>query len=187
MSFLILLILNVISFVRTRFCLISSLFWRIPSSNTFPSPSLNSIKAVYLSILGLFSFGFSILDLELCLDAGSCSFFAFSWRLFYLGLFFRGLFSSSFFGLLFFKHLFEFFRVFFNLSLQWFNMLVRTFILVFDLIENFSNHFQRINLFDVFDLAFEILISQSFDVVHFLRAVVVVVHSTSVSKGVVHS
>jgi len=66
-------------------------------------------------------------------------------------------------------------------------MLVRTFILVFDLIENFSNHFQRINLFDVFDLAFEILISQSFDVVHFLRAVVVVVHSTSVSKGVVHS
>ena len=66
-------------------------------------------------------------------------------------------------------------------------MLVCTFILVFDLIENFSNHFQRINLFDVFDLALEILISQSFDVVHFLRTVVVVVHSTSVSKGVVHS
>lgn len=65
-------------------------------------------------------------------------------------------------------------------------MLTRAFILVLDLIENFSDHPKGVNLVDVFDLPLQVLVCQSLHVMRFLSTVLVIVHSSSIGQGVVH-
>ena len=65
-------------------------------------------------------------------------------------------------------------------------MLAGALVLVLNLIENFSDHLQGVDLLDVLDLALQILVRQSLDVVHFLSTVLVIVHSASIGQCVMH-
>lgn len=126
---------------------------------TGPSLELNISKlfvnrgSLFLGFLRLklrsLTFSFGALSISRLLVIGRWLNFLF-WFLFLL------LFSR--FALCFFHHLFEFLRIFVHLSFEGLNMLRSLAVIISNDIEDFPNHSETIDLFNIFDFTAKILI-----------------------------
>lgn len=86
----------------------------------------------------------------------------------------------------FLLHFLEHLWVFLDLPLHCLDLLAGFGVLNSDLVEDLSDHFETVDLLNVVDFSFQILLGQHSDLVDLIPRVLVVVHPSSVGESIVH-